>query len=84
MASSTYFGPLVCTTQQTTASVEAFLWEQLLGTSGSKRWEELVAEMIQVVQIGEEWTQAVPMVTLDVQLNPLFETAAASYGCKLF
>eukprot|EP00798_Chlamydomonas_sp_ICE-L_P019814 gene19814-26498_t len=64
IASSTYFGPLVCPTQQTPPFAEAFLWEQLLGTSGSKRWEELVAEIIQVVQIGEEWTQAVSMVTL--------------------
>eukprot|EP00798_Chlamydomonas_sp_ICE-L_P019839 gene19839-26530_t len=64
IASSTYFGPLVCPTQETPPFAEAFLWEQLLGTSGSKGWEEQVAEMIQVVQIGEEWTQAVPLVTL--------------------
>eukprot|EP00798_Chlamydomonas_sp_ICE-L_P012556 gene12556-15779_t len=64
MASSAYFGPLEDTTPLPSAFSEAFLWEQFLGISDKERREELVAEMIQEVQTGEEWKQAIPMVTL--------------------
>eukprot|EP00798_Chlamydomonas_sp_ICE-L_P011804 gene11804-25_t len=63
-ASSVHFGPLECNTPQAPIFSEAFIWEQLLGTSDNDRRKELVSEMIQVLQTGEEWRQAVPMVTL--------------------
>eukprot|EP00798_Chlamydomonas_sp_ICE-L_P021205 gene21205-28112_t len=62
--SSVYLGPLECNTPLGSTLSEAFIWEQLLGTSDSERREELVTEMMQVAQTGMEWRQAVPMVTL--------------------
>eukprot|EP00798_Chlamydomonas_sp_ICE-L_P012811 gene12811-16070_t len=63
-ASSTYFGQLEGTAPLPPTLYEAFLWEQLLGISDNEKRVELVSEMIQVVQTGEEWMQAIPMVTL--------------------
>eukprot|EP00798_Chlamydomonas_sp_ICE-L_P021201 gene21201-28108_t len=68
--SSAYFGPLECNTPMGLTLSEAFIWEQLLGTSDSKRREELVTEMLQVAQTGNEWRQAVPMDTL-VTIRPV-------------
>eukprot|EP00798_Chlamydomonas_sp_ICE-L_P026922 gene26922-4545_t len=53
-ASSEYFGPLQCNTPQLLTLSESFLWEQLLGTSESKRQKELVTKMVQAVLTGEE------------------------------